>query len=127
MEFVSALRDSMTNLHHWALSSTIPVSDSSQKQQTLIQSQRYGFEKKRERISESRTSEEEENYWFIFGFEARNQQTEPDSKSSWNFSSKSPNKTQVTIKNSPLHTCQSQRSWINANSWDFEQVWFKTV
>jgi len=95
--------------------------------QESVRSQRKEVEKKRERISESRTSEEEEDYRFIFGFKARNQQTEPDSKSSWNFSSKSPNKTQVTIKNSPLHTCQSQRSWINANPWDFEQVWFKTV
>ena len=60
MEFVSALRDSMTNLHHWALSSAIPASDSSQKQRTLIRSQRYGFKKKKERFKGFWTEEEEE-------------------------------------------------------------------
>jgi len=53
MEFVSALRDSMMNLHHWALSSAIPASDSSQKQRTLMWSQRHVWEEEGKKFKDS--------------------------------------------------------------------------
>ena len=112
MEFVLALRDSMVNLHHWALSSAIQAPDSSQKAtnpNAITESRIWEEDGTNSKISNQRRRERR-IITVYFRITSKNQQETVSDQRFLKIQTESPNKSRWNSKNLPLHTHEQQRN-----------------
>jgi len=111
MGFVLALRDSMVNLHHWALSSAIQASDSSQEAtnpNAITEARIWEEERTNSKILNQRRRKRR-IITVYFRITSKNQQETESNQRFLKIQTKSPNKSRWSSKNLPLHTHEQQR------------------
>jgi len=119
-----ALRDSMVNLYHWAISSAIQAPNSSLKAMSPMRSQRRSLRRRGKEIRKFWTGEEEERKLPIyFRIQAKESTNRVKFKGSWRFQFESPIKTQVKSISIPFLSLKNiKQIQIDVDLYRFREV-----